>query len=125
MKKLTKHRRIILENLRDRRDHPSARMVFESTRKITDKISFATVYNSLEFLVQEGLVKKLSINTESARYDGVLDSHSHLVCRNCSEVFDYPEVDITRKLNLNAYGFTPEEISITIIGLCENCVSMY
>ena len=44
MKSLTKHRKVILENLKNRYDHPTAKMVYDSARELTEKLSFATVY---------------------------------------------------------------------------------
>lgn len=121
MKKLTKHRKIILDDLAERRDHPTAKMVFDSVRLHNNKISFATVYNSLEYLVTEGLVKKLNIESESVRYDGVLESHIHLICKKCGTVFDFPNIDLSNTIDTSKIQFSTEEITVTVKGLCNNC----
>lgn len=81
MKKLTLHRKIILENMQSRKDHPTAKMVYDSVRESVNSLSFATVYNSLEYLFNNGYIKKLDSFSESAHYDAILEKHSHLICK--------------------------------------------
>ncbi|MDX1959840.1 MAG: transcriptional repressor [Leptospiraceae bacterium] len=121
MKNLTRHRKIILENLKSRFDHPTARMVYDSAKNSTDKLSFATVYNSLEFLVEEGLIKKLDIDSESSRYDAMLSTHGHFICKTCEKVFDIESSHLSDHLNLKDFNFSAEDISITIRGVCKDC----
>jgi Fur family peroxide stress response transcriptional regulator len=121
MKNLTRHRKIILENMKSRMDHPTAKMVYDSARNITDKLSFATVYNSLEYLVESGLIKKLDIDSESARYDARLESHAHLICKSCGAVKDHPNEEILQQMKISNFQFNPEDISITIRGNCLDC----
>ena len=66
MKKLTRHRKIILENMQSRKDHPTAKMVYDSVRESVNSLSFATVYNSLEYLFNNGYIKKLDSFSELA-----------------------------------------------------------
>ena len=100
MKNLTRHRKIILENMKSRMDHPTAKMVYDSARNITDKLSFATVYNSLEYLVESGLIKKLDIDSESARYDAMLESHAHLICKSCGAIMDHPNEAFLQQMKI-------------------------
>ena len=121
MKNLTRHRKIILENMKSRMDHPTAKMVYDSARILTDKLSFATVYNSLEYLVEAGLIKKLDIDSESARYDAMLHNHAHLICKSCGKVMDHASEEMTNTMKLENFYFHPDEVSITIRGTCSNC----
>ncbi|BDA79372.1 transcriptional repressor [Leptospira kobayashii] len=120
MKTLTKHRELVLQDLMERKDHPTAKMVFESVRSKADRISFATVYNSLEYLVDNGMVNKLNIESDSVRYDAFLDKHSHLICRSCGMVMDIPSVTLPN-LEFQHLGFEVEHVDINIIGRCQNC----
>ena len=122
MKKLTRHREIILENMQSWTDHPTAKMVYDSIRTSVKSLSFATVYNSLEFLYNNGFIKKLDSFSESAHYDAVLEKHSHLICRNCGTVLDFPDIDISDKLSSLKDIFEAEEIAITIRGFCKSCL---
>ena len=121
MKNLTRHRKIIFENMKSRMDHPTAKMVYDSARNLTDKLSFATVYNSLEYLVEAGLIKKLDINSESARYDAMLENHAHLICKTCGRVKDYSSKDFINLFKVDNFHFHSDDISITIRGTCTDC----
>ena len=121
MKNLTRHRKIIFENMKSRMDHPTAKMVYDSARNLTDKLSFATVYNSLEYLVEAGLIKKLDINSESARYDAMLENHAHLICKSCGRVKDYASKDFVNLFKVDNFHFHSDDISITIRGTCTDC----
>lgn len=123
MKKLTRHRKIILENMQSRRDHPTAKMVYDSVRESVKSLSFATVYNSLEYLFNNQFIKKLDSFSESAHYDAFLENHTHLICKKCERVFDFPAIDISDKLNSISEEFSVEEIAITIRGTCKECSS--
>ncbi len=118
MKTLTKHRELILKNLRERRDHPTAKMVFESTRGSVSKMSFATVYNSLEYLVRAGYVRKLNIDSESARYDAVMEPHSHLICTECGKIIDIPSLKVVGEDGIQAMNFQIEDVTVHVMGRC-------
>lgn len=124
MKNLTRHRKVILENLQSRMDHPTAKMVYDSARHIADKLSFATVYNSLEYLVEQGFIKKLDIDSGSARYDAMLANHMHFICKSCGEVLDLPSSDLTGCIPQDPrFTFEESDISVTIRGICQDCQS--
>jgi len=122
MKNLTRHRKIILENMQARFDHPTAKMVFDSAKTSSGKLSFATVYNSLEYLVSEGLIRKLDIDAESARYDAMLHPHGHLICKQCEKVTDLSSEKFVASFQLDDFSFLPEDVSITIRGVCKTCL---
>jgi Fur family transcriptional regulator, peroxide stress response regulator len=122
MKKLTRHRQIIFDNLSTRRDHPTAKMVYDSVQNSSEKFSFATVYNSLEYLVEEKLIKKLNIESESIRYDAVLENHVHLLCKCCGGIYDHPLSNSTIAIDTDEMSFVPEDITITMRGVCAICI---
>ncbi|TGN20189.1 Fur family transcriptional regulator [Leptospira idonii] len=121
MKTLTKHRELIFQDLLDRKDHPTAKMVFESVRSKAERISFATVYNSLEFLVQNGMVNKLNIESDSVRYDAFLEKHSHLICSKCGKVMDIPSVSLAPGLSFEHMGFEIDSVDVNVLGHCRSC----
>lgn len=120
MKTLTKHRELVLKNLQSRGDHPTAKMVFDATKDATGKISFATVYNSLEYLVNCGYIKKLNIDSESSRYDAVLEPHSHLICSDCGRIQDIPSLRLAGEDGIENMNFEIEDVTINIIGRCKS-----
>ena len=56
---LTSQRRVILEALLKRKDHPTADQVYELVRDRLPGLSRATVYRALETLVQAGAARKV------------------------------------------------------------------
>ncbi|EMY69466.1 Fur family transcriptional regulator [Leptospira vanthielii] len=123
MKALTKHRELIFNDLRERKDHPTAKMVFESVRGKADKISFATVYNSLEYLVEHKMVNKLNIESDSVRYDAFLDDHSHLLCTECGKVLDVAPLKLSADTDWQGLGFQVKHVDIVVTGTCSSCHS--
>lgn len=119
MRTLTRHRELVLRNLQERRDHPTAKMVFDATKDSVEKISFATVYNSLEYLVNAGFIKKLNIDSESARYDAILEPHSHLICSQCGKILDIPSLKLAGDGQFERMNFLAEEVAINVIGRCK------
>jgi Fur family peroxide stress response transcriptional regulator len=118
MKTLTKHRSLIWENLKSRKDHPSAKMVYDSAKEISGNISFATVYNSLEYLVEHGLIKKLSFGEDRARYDATTFPHAHLICEVCGSIQDIPEPFLSLDSLESQYKFQVSETHIDLYGVC-------
>lgn len=109
--------------MKNRKDHPTARMVFDTVKEETDRISFATVYNTLEYLVDHGYVKRLNIDSDSCRYDACLDNHAHLLCNECGCVIDVPPLNIAESIRFEDYDFFPEEVTISVTGTCGYCKS--
>ncbi|MBM9591045.1 transcriptional repressor [Leptospira sp. 201903075] len=124
MKALTKHRELIFNDLKERKDHPTAKMVFESVRGKADKISFATVYNSLEYLVANQMVNKLNIESDSVRYDAFLEDHSHLLCSGCGKVLDVAPLKLSADTDWEGLGFQANHVDIVVSGTCSSCHSL-
>lgn len=119
---LTSHRKTVFEVVKESMDHPTARQVFDRAVQKSPRLSFATVYNSLKYLSDNGLIKQVSFGEESIRYDATLSRHDHLFCRTCHQVSDLMDISIpsTNKFSLPK-GFKVEEVSLKISGLCEHC----
>ena len=86
-------------------------------------ISFATVYNSLRYLTEEGLVREIHFGKGASRYDRETERHDHAMCSSCGKLVDF---DLPGTLGLvraatRASRFKPESAHLTLIGLCPNC----
>ncbi|MBK9155532.1 MAG: transcriptional repressor [Chloracidobacterium sp.] len=120
---LTKQRKAVLEVIRDAEDHLTANEVFESARRLLPGISFATVYNSLRYLKQEGLIGEVRFGSGASRYDRRLSRHDHAVCTQCGKLVDL-DLRIPPGLVKEAAersSFEPESIELTLRGLCPDC----
>ncbi len=121
--KMTPQREAVLQVIRARHDHPTANEIFEAARAVLPAISYATVYNSLRYFRETGLVREINFGNSASRYDGITDRHDHAICTNCGKLADF---DLTEAADLmRAAGrksrFKPERVYLTLMGLCPDC----
>lgn len=119
----TKQRQTVLRVIRESEEHLTANEVFENARRLLPGISFATVYNSLRYLKNEGLIGEIRFGTDCARYDRKLTRHDHALCNNCGKLVDL-ELSIPAGLVAEASSlskFQAESIELTLRGLCPDC----
>jgi Fur family ferric uptake transcriptional regulator/Fur family peroxide stress response transcriptional regulator len=120
---LTKQRQAVLRVIRESDQHLTANEVFEDARRILRGISFATVYNSLRYLKNEGLIGEVRFGTDAARYDPRLSRHDHALCNECGKLVDL-ELTIPEGLmeeGAERSNFEVNSIEITLRGLCPGC----
>lgn len=87
----TKQRMAIYEALRESRSHPTAEAIFKMVKPMTDRLSLATVYNTLDALCEAGLVRKLPTTNGCCRFDADTSHHLHVRCLDSGEIMDVPE----------------------------------
>ncbi len=120
---LTPQRQAVLEEIRAREDHPTAGEVFAGARKRLPSISFATVYNSLRYLKQAGLIHEISFGDGASRYDRELDRHDHAICTCCGKLvdFDLPQTGDLLRVAARKSHFKGESVHLTLRGVCPDC----
>jgi Fur family transcriptional regulator, peroxide stress response regulator len=120
---LTVQRRVILESLAERQDHPTADQVFEAVAHRLPGLSRTTVYRVLETLVGLGVIHKANHLGSAARYDPNTERHHHLTCLSCHKVIDMEE-ETVRELALPKgalKGFEITDYSVHFKGYCGDC----
>src|SRR5882672_8910477 len=80
---LTRQRSLVLDVIQREDSHPTAAEVFHAARQAMPGISFATVYNSLRYLKEAGLVREITFGNGASRYDSETDRHDHAICSSC------------------------------------------
>ena len=129
MERYSKQRELILEALRNRKDHPTAEMLYNDILKIMPTIGIATVYRNLAALYESGQILKIETKQgESDRFDGNLMPHLHFQCLECNEIQDIflDECD-NEKLNeklkefANIINAKVTSSKILLKGKCEKC----
>ena len=121
--KLTPQREAVLAVVRERHDHPTANEIFTAARKRYPAISHATVYNSLRYLKESGLVREISFGDTASRYDGITERHDHAICTNCGKLADFKLTEAADLMRAAARKsrFTPVTVYLTLMGLCPEC----
>ncbi len=121
---ITKQRQAVLQVIRDAEEHLTANQVFDKARHVLPGISFATVYNSLRYLKQEGLIGEVRFGTDASRYDRTLTRHDHAICTGCGKLIDMdlPIPNDLLKKGERLSKFKAESIEVVLRGLCPQCV---
>ncbi|MBO6514084.1 MAG: transcriptional repressor [Phycisphaerales bacterium] len=96
----TKPRLLIYEALCATKSHPTAEELHTAVRESDPGISLATIYNTLELLVDHGLARRIANRcpgSGASRYEADHTPHLHLVL-NDGRVLDAPS-DLSKQLN--------------------------
>ena len=120
---LTKQRKSVLQAIQNSDNHLTANEIFEESRKLLPGISFATVYNSLKYLKENGLIGEIRFGADSTRYDRKLEQHDHAICDSCGVLVDL-ELSLPKSLTTEAAdrsNFEVKSFEVTLRGLCPDC----
>jgi Fur family peroxide stress response transcriptional regulator len=127
-RRVTRQREAVYDHLRGVDHHPTAEDVYQNVKAVLPSISLATVYKSLEALVEAGLATKLVVANDSARYDARGDHHYHLRCLRSGRVEDVStsfDPDLIAKIDpnlgpsLEARGFRVTGYRLELVGYYE------
>ncbi len=98
--------------------------LWQDLRRLEPCLGRATLYRSIEILVQKGILDRIEFADGTHRYHVCGEKkHYHLTCRQCH---CFVEVEITLPIDQVATlssqtGFAIEELSLTLFGLCAQC----
>jgi Fur family transcriptional regulator, ferric uptake regulator len=123
--KLTEERRALVAAVFKQSHHFDADQLHMGLKQKGQDISRATVYRTLDLLVQAGLVRKSSFGDQHAHYEAVRhdEHHDHLICLNCNTIIEFfrPDLEKLQDSICDDYRFKPLHHSHQIFGLCEKC----
>ena len=123
----TAQRAAILEYLNINKRHPNVEEIYEYVSKKLSTISKTTVYNTIDLLEEEGLIREVAVrHHEGRRFDSNLTPHDHLICDICGNIINV-EIDIDHSSFLNKkqkQGFDIREARIRFYGVCPDCQNM-
>jgi Fur family transcriptional regulator, peroxide stress response regulator len=122
---VTPQRLAIIRALLASVEHPRADTVYEIVRREHPYISLATVHRTLETLCEIGEARKVTTLHDSARYDGNLAPHHHVVCVKCRRVRDIeiPELEQVLKGRAAIGDFQLIGSSLEVQALCSQCAA--
>ena len=119
--KQTKQKTLILNAVLKREDHPTAQMIYNEIKEECPNISLATVYRNLNTFAENGKIRKIAIPNAKDRFDYMVKTHDHAVCRECGKVINAPSDIVRKPRSLKLDGFKVEDVSILYSGICEEC----
>ncbi len=120
---LTRQRAAVLLAVQESKRHPTANEVYIGARKRLPTISFATVYNSLRYLKEAGLIHEIKFGDAASRYDRETERHDHAICSRCGTLvdLDLPVTDELLKMAARKSRFQAESVHLTLVGICPTC----
>ena len=123
--KLTKERKAVLEEIFLHTGHLEAEDILHSLRRKKKRASRATIYRTLDLLVDSGIVRKVDFGHGHSHYEQVLGHahHEHMICIKCGKVIEFPDEKIERLIKklCEKSGFEHTSHSFQIFGYCRDC----
>ena len=122
--RITPQREMIVEAIAHSGHHINAEEVFAQVQERTHSVNIATVYRTLDLLVEQGLASRIDLGEQRVMYATYQHGpHIHLVCRQCGQVIDAKQ-DMLSVLNhqlQSDYQFAADLQHISVVGLCSDC----
>lgn len=121
--KITPQRLAVMDVLIEKRNlHPSAQTIFREAKKRTKGLSLSTVYYTLIELSKQGIIKTLEFDKMENRYEGIVDDHLNLICKQCHTIIDHPTpitINTTEVAQKKRFWIT--ETRLECYGYCQKC----
>ncbi len=121
--KLTPARLAVIEVLESNGSHLSHSQILKAGKKIYGNLSRATVYRTMDLLVELNLVRPLYLSDPTQRFISAEGCHHHLLCTVCDTVieFDHCTADELAKELAAKYNFKIRNHLLQFQGSCEQC----
>ena len=117
---MTKQREAVLTVIRSDKCHHTAEEIFLLAKEMLPGISRATVYNSLKVLEKLKLIRRITGDGLSDRYDSAYKPHGHLLCEKCGRVWDF-EIDGFDDIIASATGTDFDSYELKVRHVCGEC----
>jgi Fur family ferric uptake transcriptional regulator len=115
----------VLEIFLRQEGHVSADDLFDLVRREAAGIGRATVYRTLQWLVDAGVARKVDFGEGRSRFEPSYrhPRHFHLICTRCHSSSEFLSSDVESLLEeiAAARTFTTKQATVQISGICEEC----
>ena len=122
--RITPQREIIIQVIAHSGCHMTAEEIFKEVQKRTQAVNIATVYRTLDFLVEEGIASRTDLGSGRVIYCTKRHGpHIHLVCSHCGRVTeaDGHLIDSLSEQLQTQYDFSADLHHASIFGVCVDC----
>ncbi len=122
---VTRQRDSVAAALFEAEGHLSVDALQRRLKEQGHRIGTATVYRTLDILVEAGLVRAHDFGEGVRRFEGSPDrgDHGHFVCTRCGAVTEFTHERVDRMLGFLAdeHGFLLQRHRVELHGLCREC----
>ena len=103
--------------------HSMADEIHQAVKDDLGAVSRQAVYDALNMMADNGLIRRIQPAGSPARYEHRLDNHHHLICRKCEALIDI-DCAVGAAPCLKAakdHGYVIDEAEVTYWGICPKC----
>ncbi len=122
---VTRQRESIAQVLFESTRHLSAEDIEERLRERGEHVGKATIYRTLNLLVEVDLATEHDFDEGFKRYEANVgpERHDHLICTSCGDVeeFQHDGLEELQEELAGTHGFEPMSRQLKIYGLCSDC----
>ncbi len=126
--KVTSQRLLVLQIMAEHPDeHLTTEQIYDLVRETNPEIGLATIYRTVQVLVELHLIDKISFDDDVARYElrnsSTKHHHHHAICLGCGKVFSF-EDDLLENLEAavdERLGFSVVDHEVKLYGYCRDC----
>lgn len=95
----------------------------ERLRGLGYQFAYGTVYNSLRYLVDMGMIRELKLGNAVSRYDARLEDHIHIICDDCGKIDEAAASLPAEWLQSieRSSGYHIEQSEVVLHGRCPAC----
>jgi Fur family transcriptional regulator, ferric uptake regulator len=105
--------------------HLTADELYDLVRRAHPGIGRATVYRTLQWMVDGGIARKVDFGEGRSRFEPTYrhPRHFHVICSNCHRSSEFLSSDIEVLLEeiAAARNFQTSQALVQVVGLCEEC----
>ena len=107
--------------------HLSADDLVDLIKREDHRLSRATVYRTLQWMVDAGIARKVDFGEGRFRFEHSYrhPRHFHLICKDCNRSYEFLSSDIEALVEevAAARGFQARQSVVQIYGTCESCLT--
>ena len=122
---ITRQRDLIAQVIFLAEDHLSVEGIRRELKQRGERVGMATVYRTLDVLIESGLVRAHEFGEGFRRYEAMAaqSDHEHLICERCGRVVEFANERLERMLPVLAdeHGFQHRRHKVEIYGVCRTC----
>ena len=123
--KVTPQRVAVLKEMMRTNGHRESEEIHLAIKNCKIHVSRATVYRTLDLLVENQFVRKLNLGDGKARYESKIDRqhHDHLICDACGTIFEFVDYEIEKLQEKIAreFQFILKRHTHQLFGICNKC----